>query len=589
MNRRDDPPAKRTHGAARQGRCRRLPALLLILCGWPLPAPAETPPDAAAATGAAPTAAASALKAEPPAAIVVWGRELAILRATYAGLSPAARAAAAEARIEETLAANPREPLRLQPVSDGETTGILLVSGTSSLLFALLEGDLPVDGGTLAQEAAAVLERLRALRDAMARQREPALLARSLAESGAAIFALGFLIWRLERHLRPRLTRRTAALSRRLAERAAGAAASPAATGLDFESIAAGALRGALRTALTIVELVLAFLGVEFVLRRFPYTQPLGDELARRLLDFAGRAAAAVVDELPNLFVVAVVAFVARAIWRIAQRWTRAVETGLIEVDWLDAETARPTRILFGIGIGTAAIVVAYPFIPGSGTDAFKGLSVLFGLMLSIGGSSVIGQVISGLVVLYSRSLRRGDIVQVGDDEGQISEIGLLATRLVNAHHEQINIPSSVMVAAVSRNSTRLAAAGGAVLRTALTIGYDAPWRQVHGLLLQAAARTPGVRTDPPPRVFQRALSDFYVEYELSLQVDRNQMRAEVRTRLHAAILDAFNAAGVQIMSPAFEGQPDRPVIVPRENWSPPGAVASADVPAPPDGAPPTT
>lgn len=574
-------PARR----ARCGRLRRWFAVwLLALAGLAMPARSEIDPQPWDSTAEAPRAEAAddVLRTEAPATVVVWGREIATFRAAYGGQSPAERAAAVSKRIEHALGDNPRAPLRLQHVEDGDLRGILVVAGSSGVLFGLVATDVAVDApGALEREAAATLERVRELGDAMARQRQPALLARSAAESLAMLTVVGFVLWLLERRLRPRLHRRQRVFIEALEatdRREAGAA------GLGFGEVAAIAVRAALRIGLTAAELVVAFLGVEFVLRRFPYTQALGDRLARRLLEFVGGATAAVADQLPNLFVVAVVAFFARAVWHLVRSWTTAVERGVIEVEWLDADAARPTRILFGIGITMTAIVVAYPFVPGSGSEAFKGASVLVGLMVSLGGSSVIGQLIAGLVVLYSRAIRRGDYVKIDEYEGRVRELGLLATRLVTAHGEQINIPSAVMVTAVSRNATALARPGGAVLHTALTIGYDAPWRQVHGLLLAAAARTPGVLAEPAPRVFQRALSDFFVEYELSLQVERDRPLAELRSRLHAEIQDAFNAAGVQIMSPHYESQPEASVVVPPERWSPPGAVST-----PPGSSPPAS
>ena len=170
--------------------------------------------------------------------------------------------------------------------------------------------------------------------------------------------------------------------------------------------------------------------------------------------------------------------------------------------------------------------------------------------------------------------------MRVGEFEGHVAEIGLLATRLVTAYSEQVNIPSSVMVSAVSRNSMPFAVPGGTVLRTTVTIGYDAPWRLVHGLLLDSAKRTSGVLSSPPPRVHQRALSQFFVEYILFLQFDRDLSRVDVSTALSTRIVDAFNAHGVQIMSPHFESQPDGRVFVPPERWAPDGAIADVAPPA---------
>jgi small-conductance mechanosensitive channel len=540
------------------------------------PPPAVPPP---AATG---PAAAAGLAAETPARVVVWGREILVLRTSYGGKSPVQRAREIEERVELTLAANPQAPIHFSSVAEGNLRGMLVLAGRE-VLFGILEGDLPA-GGSLPSAALAAAGRLRELAAAMQRQGDAGAQARGIGKSVAAVAALLLLVWLLERRLRPYVL----AHSRAVASQAARerASAGKGSGHLDVTLLKAVAVRTALRSTLLLAELFAAFLGAQYVLLQFPYTEPLGNQLAHHLLAFAADIATDVADALPNVFVIAVIALTARFVWSFVKRWTIAVEANLIDSAWLDADTARPTRILLGIGIVAIAIVVAYPFIPGSSSDAFKGVSVLIGVMVSLGGSSVIGQVIAGLVVLYSRAVKRGDFVCVGEHEGHVAEVGLLATRLSTAYAEQVNIPSSVMVSAISRNSMRFAAPGGTALRTTLAVGYDTPWRQVHGLLLEAAKRTPGVLPSPPARVFQRALSTFFVEYVLFLQFDRNLSRVDVSTTLHATILDTFNAHGVQIMVPAFEGQPERRIVVPREEWTPVGSIAEV-APAPPVAAAP--
>jgi small-conductance mechanosensitive channel len=145
----------------------------------------------------------------------------------------------------------------------------------------------------------------------------------------------------------------------------------------------------------------------------------------------------------------------------------------------------------------------------------------------------------------------------------------MLSTKLITRKKEEITIPHAVLVGAKTVNYSRHAANGQAQLGTMITIGYDAPWRLVHELLLSAASRTNGVRKDPAPRVWQTALSNFYVEYELVVNLDHPEQRLPILSELHMHIQDAFNEAGVQIMSPAFESQPDEKVIVPKSQWFP--------------------
>jgi small-conductance mechanosensitive channel len=175
-------------------------------------------------------------------------------------------------------------------------------------------------------------------------------------------------------------------------------------------------------------------------------------------------------------------------------------------------------------------------------------------------------------VIVYSRALRTGDFVRIGDVEGVVSEVASLATKVVNVRNEEITIPNSVLISTPIHNYSKLAGSEGTLLTCKVTIGYDAPWRQVHAMLIAAANKTPSVRRTPSPYVYQRALSDFYVEYELFVHIDNARDRVPILSALHASIQDEFNANGVQIMSPHFFSQPDQPVVVPRTQWFEPPA-----------------
>ena len=217
-------------------------------------------------------------------------------------------------------------------------------------------------------------------------------------------------------------------------------------------------------------------------------------------------------------------------------------------------------------------ITAAYPYIPGARTEAFKAISVFVGLMASLGGAGFVNQIMSGLVVVYSRSLRIGDYVRIADKEGVVSDVGALSTKIVTRAREEITVPNAVLVGSTVTNFTKLAGDDGVVVQTTVTIGYDTPWRQVHTLLELAADRTPLLRKTPKPIVLQRALSDFYVEYQLVARADHAPDRILALSELHAQIQDAFNEHGVQIMSPHFETQPAEKVVVRKGEWSPPPA-----------------
>jgi small-conductance mechanosensitive channel len=234
----------------------------------------------------------------------------------------------------------------------------------------------------------------------------------------------------------------------------------------------------------------------------------------------------------------------------------------------MDRDIARPTRKLTTVVIWLFALAMAYPYLPGAQTEAFKGLSVIVGLMISIGASSVVGQAASGLVLMYSRTFRPGEYVQIGDKEGTVKELGMFATRVLSPSGEELVLPNSYVLGQSTRNHSRLAN-GGYSVDTTVTIGYDTPWRQVHAMLEQAAAQTDDIREYPAPYVSQKALSDFYVEYRLVARADADKPRPAVLSALHSNILDLFNEYGVQIMSPHYRTDPQQPKIVPKSGWFP--------------------
>jgi small-conductance mechanosensitive channel len=292
-----------------------------------------------------------------------------------------------------------------------------------------------------------------------------------------------------------------------------------------------------------------------------------------------------VLAAIPGLVAVVIIVLIARWSVRLINAVFKEVEYGRLSLPWLEQETARTTRTLLIGVVWLFALVVAYPYIPGSDTAAFKGLSVLVGLMITLGSTGLINQVISGLFVTYSKSVKAGDYVRVGDMEGEVIDVGSLATKLRTPRQEEITLPHSVLVGTATTNYSRLAADHGMVVTASVTIGYDAPWRQVHELLLLGASRTAGIRNEPPPRVLQRELSDFYVQYQLLAHLEEGASRSAVLSELHAQIQDAFNEYGVQIMSPHFEAQPKKPVLVPKSAWYVP---PSSPPPSDADGEPAT-
>ncbi|MBT9488934.1 MAG: mechanosensitive ion channel [Rubrivivax sp.] len=326
-------------------------------------------------------------------------------------------------------------------------------------------------------------------------------------------------------------------------------------------------------TALTWgLTLLLLDLWFSFVLQQFALTRPWGERSSQWLLDVLGRFALAAVGAVPGLLTAVLIFFIARLATRANTAFMSRVEHGELQVSWLDADIAAPTRRLSNVVIWLFALAMAYPYLPGAESEAFKGVTVLAGLMLSLGASGVVGQAMAGLSLMYARALRVGEYVKIGDTEGTVTSIGLFATKLHTGLGVEVSLPSASLITQPVRNFSRLVDNGQFMLHAAVTIGYATPWRQVHTMMLEAARRTPGVADSPVPFVVQTALSDFYVEYRLCAQGNKSapRRRVEAISALHANIQDVFNENGVQIMSPHYRSDPAQPQVVAPADWAPP-------------------
>jgi small-conductance mechanosensitive channel len=287
----------------------------------------------------------------------------------------------------------------------------------------------------------------------------------------------------------------------------------------------------------------------------FAWTRPFGEQVQGSLVGLVGLVARAVVDAVPGLLVVILIVLLTRFLIGLVRPIFDRIQRGSLETGLLNRYTAPTTRRLVTALLWLFALAMAYPYLPGAQTDAFKGLSVLAGLMLSLGASGVVGQAVSGLIILYAHALRPGQYIRVGDSEGTIVEIGLFSTRLRTGLGEDVLVPNSFILANTGS-------------RTA------PDWRQVEAMLLEAARRVPGVAASPAPYVIQTALADFYVAYRLVACSEEAvpRQRMEVLNDLHAAIQDVFNEHGVQIMSPHYVLDPRAPKVVPKERWHEPPA-----------------
>lgn len=506
------------------------------------------------------------LSPEQHADVKYMNRKISRLRAQVMGNLPDYRAEDSSERIEVQV-----EIRRTDPVDSVYFDQGVLIRLDQKTMFAITTADLDVVAGetleSRAEKAIANLEK--AIKEAEA-LRDPGQILKSLGYALVITLAYALWIWILLRLKRVFQRRVMLATAGKLKHSVAGMIAKES----DHLVKIIKSVDRAARVLGVLLILFSTYLWLTAVLKRFPYTRPWGEALGGYLLGVAAWIAGGVIDAIPGLFIVAVIFYLTRALSRMMNASFTAVEEGRLQIPGLDADTAQPTKKLANVGLWLLAAVVAYPYLPGSGTNAFKGLSVFVGLVVSLGSSGVVNQAMSGFMLMYSRALRVGDWVHVGDVEGEVLQLGMLSTKVRTREGEEVTVPNAVVISKETVNYTRFAKEGVQV-STVVTIGYDTPWRQVHAMLEQAAAMTDGLRKEPPPFVLQTGLSDWYPEYKLKAVIENPPDRPKVLSTLHKNIQDQFNEYGVPIMSPHYINDPPEPFLVPPDRRSP--------APAPPE------
>lgn len=310
-----------------------------------------------------------------------------------------------------------------------------------------------------------------------------------------------------------------------------------------------------------------AYATLYYILSLFPWTRGLSKNLFQLFLDPVRTITSTFVNAIPDFIFLIVLGIVTYYVLKLIRLVFTAIESGTIKLSGFDAEWAKPTYRLARFFVIAFSLVVAFPYIPGSNTQAFKGLSLFVGIIFSLGSTSLIGNLISGYSLTYRRVFRPGDRVKIGSHVGYVEKYGMMVTYLHTIKNEVIAVPNSQIINTEVINYSSLTRTSGLILHTKVGIGYETPWRQVEAMLIEAAARTPGLLSEPMPFVQQSELGDFAVTYEINAYCDNPQEIERLYTLLHQNILDVFNEYGVQIMTPAYLGDPEQAKIVPKEQW----------------------
>jgi len=487
-----------------------------------------------------------------PVPVIVNGRTVVALRAEIGKDTPEERAVATRERVLQILLDD-----RGGVVDVKEILGGRIVSVDGRLAVFLAPGDIDTTMGESIDTAAAAAQVV--LQTLVAESRELASITSWIwtAAQAAIAFVLFVVLLRLLWWARKKLT---ALILSRIDK-------SVSETSYTFRQILHGSntlplLLSRLVVILTwVFTLLIVYVWLTFTLKLVPLTRAWGEEMSVYIFSMLRWFVDGVINAIPGLMVVLFIFLVARSINRFLATTLSRIENGSLHFSWIEPESVRPTRQILRVVVWLFAIAFAYPYIPGSSSDAFKGVSVVAGLMLSLGASSSVGQALSGLVLMYSRTIKVGEFVKIGDNAGTITRIGFFQTWLRTPFHEEISMPSSVIANSTVVNYTRLLK-DGLSFSTTLTIGYDTPWRQVHQMLLEAARRTEQVAAQPAPLVSQGALQDFYVEYKLTVVVADRTKRNSAVTSLLGNIQDVFNENDVQIMSPHYVADPSQDKVV---------------------------
>ena len=323
--------------------------------------------------------------------------------------------------------------------------------------------------------------------------------------------------------------------------------------GERLASILAGLVR--LLRIIILFILTVVFLGTEF--KFFPWTRVHGRQLLDYVLAPIRFVGIAVLNYLPKLFYILVIVAVMYYVMKFVRILAREFERGNIRIRGFYPEWIQPTYKIVRFLLFAFTAVLIYPYLPGENSPAFKGIGLFLGVLVSLGSTSAVANIVAGIILTYTRGFRVGDWVKIGDNIGEVVSQNMLATHLQTFQKEEVVIPNSVVLGSHVVNYSLVGQTEGVLLHTSATIGYDTPWRTVHQLMIEAALKTPDILPDPAPFVLQKALDDSYVQYEINAYTRNPHAMFITYSNLHANIQDCFYAAGVEIMSPVYSALRD--------------------------------
>jgi small-conductance mechanosensitive channel len=496
------------------------------------------------------------------AAVTIDGRKILLVYSSAAGISAEERAAGIEQRIRG-IARNQNIPVSLIQTQDRDVWTEIDAGGVT--IMAVTESDAKAAGRTRAQLGAEYAEIIRRTVSNYREQHTWRNLVRACLLSFVATVVLIFLLGLLFR-LRRFTGRLLEYWIRRTGEKVPQQFLP---SRLALARYILVPLIGTGMIALVVATLALLEIYATVVLAYFPSTRYVSFKINRWTISQLADLGLAIWAYLPDLVVLIIIGLASRYLIRLTNYLFKEIHEGTVQVHGFYPEWAEPTAKLVRLLILAATGVVIFPYLPGSTSPAFRGISVFLGVLLSLGSTSAVAHGVAGTILTYMRSFRVGEFVKIGDTVGEVVEKTLLVTRICTQKKEIVTIPNGSVLGGVVVNYTSEARNQGVVFYTKVTIGYAAPWRKVHDLLIAAALSTKDVSDSPRPFVLQTNLDDFYVSYELNAFTNHPENMQMIYSDLHQNIQDKFNEGGIEISSPHYTSLRDGNRVAMPEEYIP--------------------
>ena len=312
-----------------------------------------------------------------------------------------------------------------------------------------------------------------------------------------------------------------------------------------------------IRVSRWFIYALLLYITLPILFSIFPFSREWAGALFRLIWSPFKGVIIAVWDYLPEMFSILVIYFVMRYFIRFVKYIFSEIEAGKLKISGFHEDWAMPTFSIVRFLLYAFMFVLIFPYLPGSDSDIFKGVSVFLGVLFSLGSTSAIANIIAGLVITYMRPFKIGDRIRIGDVTGDVLEKTMLVTRIRTTKNEIITIPNSSVLSGNTINFSSEAVEKGLIIYTTVTIGYDVPWKKMHQALIDAALRTELLLKEPEPFVLQTSLDDFYVSYQINAYTKEAKEQAWIYSSLHQNIQDVCHEMGIEILSPHYRSARD--------------------------------